>query len=65
MADHSDVVLMVGVPETARRISLGLSKTKALIAQREIRSILVGKRRLVPVEAIREFVERKLADTLR
>lgn len=62
MADHSDGVLMVSLPEAARRVGLGLSKTKYLVAQQEIRSVLIGKRRLVPVAAIQEFVDRVVAE---
>jgi excisionase family DNA binding protein len=58
-ADYTDaeVTAMVGVAETARRLNLGETTTKREIAARRLRSVLVGRRRLVPVDAIAEFTE--------
>jgi excisionase family DNA binding protein len=49
---------LVGVPEAARRLNLGATTTKREIAAGRLRSVLVGRRRLVPVEAITEFAQR-------
>jgi excisionase family DNA binding protein len=49
---------LVGVPEAARRLNLGETTTKREIAAGRLRSVLVGRRRLVPVDAITEFAQR-------
>jgi excisionase family DNA binding protein len=49
---------LVGVPEAARRLNLGATTTKREIAAGRLRSVLVGRRRLVPVDAITEFAQR-------
>lgn len=49
---------LVGVPEAARRLNLGETTTKREIAAGRLRSVLVGRRRLVPVDAISEFAQR-------
>lgn len=59
-ADASSAVL-IGMPEAAQRMGLGLSTLKALVHRNEIRSITVGKRRLIPVAALEEYVARRLA----
>jgi excisionase family DNA binding protein len=50
-----DTAGLVGIPEVARRMALGTTTVKRLIAAGELRSLLVGRRRLVPPEAIEEF----------
>jgi excisionase family DNA binding protein len=52
----------VNVREAADRLGLGYVKTYELISSGELRSIRVGSRRLVPVMALNEFVEKKLAE---
>jgi excisionase family DNA binding protein len=49
---------MLDVPATAGRIALSVTKTKRLIAAGELRSVLVGRRRLVPVAEIDAYVRR-------
>jgi excisionase family DNA binding protein len=51
-----DTAIAVSVAETAKRLSLGLTTTKNLVNSGQIRSILVERRRLVPVEAIHDYV---------
>jgi excisionase family DNA binding protein len=53
--------MLVGLPEAARRMGLGISTIKLLVQRKELRSLTVGKRRLIPVAAIDEFVARRLA----
>jgi excisionase family DNA binding protein len=53
--------LLVGVPEAAERLGLGLSTVKSLIQRNALRSITVGKRRLIPVAALEEFIADQLA----
>ena len=57
--DHpsSDKSAFVGIAEAARRLNLGETTTKREIAAGRLRSVLVGRRRLVPVAAIADFAE--------
>jgi excisionase family DNA binding protein len=50
--------LLYEVREVAGMLSLGRSKLYSLILSGELRSVKVGRRRLIPPAAIREFVER-------
>ncbi|MFC9050052.1 helix-turn-helix domain-containing protein [Streptomyces anthocyanicus] len=50
--------LLYRIPETAERLNFGQTKAKALIRSGELRSIKVGGIRLVPAEALAEFVRR-------
>jgi excisionase family DNA binding protein len=54
----ADTAVAVSVAGAATRLGLGTTTTKKLIAKGELRSILVEGRRLVPVEAIQDFVRR-------
>lgn len=38
--------VLVSVPEAARRLGIGVSKLKELVAEGEIRSVKIGRRRL-------------------
>jgi excisionase family DNA binding protein len=49
---------MIDVAEAARRLGLGTTKTKQLIAAGELPSVLIGRRRKVPVEAIEGYIRR-------
>lgn len=48
--------LLVSDAEAARRLGLGKTKTRQLITNGELRSCRVGRRLLIPVAAIEEFV---------
>jgi excisionase family DNA binding protein len=48
---------MVDVSEAARRLGLGTTSVKKLIAAGELRSALIGRRRKVPVSAIEAYVQ--------
>jgi excisionase family DNA binding protein len=52
----------VDVREAAARLGLGYVKTYELITSGELRTIRVGKRRLVPVAALAEWVAAKVAE---
>ena len=52
----------ISVREAAERLGIGYVKCFELIGTGELRSIRVGSRRLVPVTALNEFVEHKLAE---
>lgn len=45
------------VAEVAEMLQFGLSKTKMLVASREIRSVKVGRHRRILPEWVDEFVE--------
>lgn len=47
--------LFVSVPEAAKVIGLGETKTKELVRSGQLRTVKVGRRRLVPVAAIAEL----------
>lgn len=51
-------LLAVPVAEAARRLSLSQRTVATLIAMRELRSVKVGRRRLVPVKALQDFLRR-------
>jgi excisionase family DNA binding protein len=50
--------LLVTVPEAARALGLGESKTKELIRTGLLPSVKLGKSRRITTLALREFVER-------
>lgn len=54
--------LLVSVDEAARRVSIGLTVMYELIGSGEVASIKLGRRRLIPVRALEEFMERRLAE---
>jgi len=43
--------------EAARAISVSLSTMKKLVAGGTVRSIKIGRMRLIPIEALRELVD--------
>jgi excisionase family DNA binding protein len=51
-----DTAVMVSIAEAAKRLGLGLTTTKNLAATGQIRTVMVDRRRLVPVEAIHDYV---------
>lgn len=52
---------LVSVPSAARSLGLAESAMWKLVAANEIRSLKIGRRRLIPVEAIDEFVAQAVA----
>jgi excisionase family DNA binding protein len=50
--------LTVDIPEACRLTGLGRSKLYDLIGSGEIRSVTVGRRRLIPMAALRDWLER-------
>lgn len=48
--------MAVDVPTAAKALGMSNGKTWQLVISGELRSKLVGRRRLVPVAAIREFL---------
>jgi excisionase family DNA binding protein len=57
-ANPPDTTVMVSIAETAKRLGLGVTTTKNLATTGQIRSVMVERRRLIPVEAIHDYVRR-------
>ncbi|HLI00657.1 MAG TPA: helix-turn-helix domain-containing protein [Acidimicrobiales bacterium] len=53
--------LMVPIETAAEMLGLGRTTTFTLIKTGELPTITVGRRRLVPVDAVRKFVADRLA----
>ena len=49
------------VDQVAERLGISRSMFYELIGRRELRSLTVGARRLIPESAIVEFIERRVA----
>ena len=56
-ASPSETRLLLSDIEAARALGLGKTKLRELLAQGAIRSVRVGRRRLVPVQALKDFVD--------
>jgi excisionase family DNA binding protein len=56
-----DKVLLT-IEEAADLLSLGLSSVYALVLNKQLRSIKVGRSRRVPLAALHQFVERQLQE---
>ncbi len=56
--------LLLKIEEAAHALSLGRSKTYELIQRGQLRTVKIGRSTRVPVDAVREFVERQAADAL-
>lgn len=50
--------VLVSITDAAAALGIGTTKTKQLIASGELRSVTVDRRRLVPVVALSEYVDR-------
>jgi excisionase family DNA binding protein len=51
--------LLLSVEEAADALSLGRSKLFELIASGELESFTIGRRRVIPLQALSDFVERQ------
>jgi excisionase family DNA binding protein len=51
-------VLAVNVPEAARRLGVSPRTVAALIASKELPSRKIGRRRLIPVRSLEDFLRR-------
>jgi excisionase family DNA binding protein len=51
--------MLLTVEEVAHALSLGRTYTYDLVMRREIASIKIGRKRLVPVTALQEFINRQ------
>ena len=48
--------VLVSIPEAAAALGIGTTKTKALIAAGQLRSVQIDRRRFVPVAALHQYV---------
>jgi excisionase family DNA binding protein len=55
---HDDSVLAVAIPEAARRLGISPRTVATLIAQKQLRSRKIGRRRVIPLRALEEFLRR-------
>jgi len=53
-----DALVAVDVREAARRLSISPRTLAALIARKEIKSRKIGRRRIIPVVALEQFLRR-------
>jgi excisionase family DNA binding protein len=60
-----DTRLLISVNEVASRLALGRTVTSGLVSSGAIESVKIGARRLIPVGAVADFVERLRAEQLR
>jgi excisionase family DNA binding protein len=61
--DHAATVrqhdqLLYGVPDAARVLGVGRTTVYSLLASGEVESVRIGNRRLIPADAIEEYVTR-------
>jgi len=49
-------LLAVPIDEAARRLSLSPRTVATLVSERELRSVKVGRRRLIPLKALQDFL---------
>lgn len=61
LSDESQHLLLT-VEQAGRMLGLGRSKTYELVLKRELASLRVGRRRLVPRRSLEEFVVRRLEE---
>lgn len=53
---------LLAIEEAARQLGVGRTTIFGLVATGDLRTVKIGRRRLVPIEAINELVERLSAD---
>lgn len=53
--------LLVSVTEAAEMLGISRRMTASLLQSGELRSLAIGRRRMVPVAALHEYIERRLA----
>jgi excisionase family DNA binding protein len=58
VATSFDEQYLLDVASTARALAIGQTKTRELLNDGAIRSVRIGRRRLVPRDAIEEYVAR-------
>ncbi len=53
---QSETILALGIREAARRLSLSPRTVAALVATGELVSRKVGRRRIIPIKALEQFL---------
>ena len=59
---ETDEKLLLTVVEAAHRLGIGRTLMYDLLDSGEVRSVHIGRLRKIPVEALRDFVERRRLD---
>lgn len=54
---------LLSIPQVCRLLGVGRSSLYEMLSSRQLRSVKIGRRRLVPREAIDEFVAKLPSDT--
>jgi excisionase family DNA binding protein len=54
--------LVTNIRGLATMLAVSIGTAKRLIYSNEIPTFLVGRRRLIPVDAVRDYVARRIAD---
>lgn len=57
MDDSRPAPRLLDIAETCATLHLGRTKVSELIASGQLGSVVVGRRRLIPVEAVDRFVD--------
>lgn len=50
--------LLYSIEDAAKLLSIGKRKVEALVAAGEIETVYIGRRHLIPAEALTDYVER-------
>jgi excisionase family DNA binding protein len=50
--------LAVSIPEAARRLGVSARTVATLVARNELRSLRIGRRRVIPTRVLEEFLNR-------
>jgi excisionase family DNA binding protein len=56
--ERANEVLAIAIDEAARRLSLSPRTVATLVATRQLRSVKIGRRRLIPTASLRDFLRR-------
>ena len=59
---NTEPALLLTVDEARKRLSVGRTVLYRLLADSSIRSIMIGKSRRIPVQALEEFVATRMAE---
>ena len=54
--------MLLGIDQAALTMGIGRSKCYQLIRRGELASLVIGRRRLVPRQAIDDFIRKRLSD---
>jgi excisionase family DNA binding protein len=53
-----DIPLVISIPGAAERLAIGLSTVKLLIARGDLKTVRIGRRRLVIVASLQGYLSR-------